>query len=224
MEAKSVSLSINRRETNLSEVLQMNKIYTNSAKGDLAKKEELDNFFPKMSYDDIVKMILDKGEIQVSEKERNLNIQNVKNDVANIIVEKTYNTETGLPFPINMILQVLDDINFQLKEDRDAKKQALKAIKMIIDKNILPIERKYMQINVTIKNQKIQEKDFPDFKTKFLNFLTEIHAQIIDSNTNDPKSFCIKCNILPNHYREILTDYEECKILLIFSYQYRNPF
>ncbi len=108
----------------------------------MAKKEDLESTFPNMSYEEIFKLILDKGEIQISEKERSLNFQNTKNNIASIIVEKTYNQENGMPFPQNVILQVLDDINFQIKENEDAKKQALKAIKLISEKHILPIERK----------------------------------------------------------------------------------
>jgi hypothetical protein len=118
-----------------------------------------------MTYEEVVKLILDKGDIQVSEKERNLNFQNVKNDIANIIVEKTYNLENGLPFTHNVILKVLNDINFNLKESEDAKKQALKAIKLIQEKDILPIERKMMQIFITIKNQKSFSENFEEFKT-----------------------------------------------------------
>ena len=55
-------------------MLQIDKIYKNANKGELAKKEDLAHYFPKMSYEEIVKLILDKGEIQVSEKERNFRI------------------------------------------------------------------------------------------------------------------------------------------------------
>lgn len=199
----------------MKEVLQVDKIFKNTVKGDLAKREEIESFFPNMSYEDVVKLILEKGEIQISDKERSLNYQNTKNDIANIIVEKTYNTENGLPFPITMITQVLEDIQFQLKDDQDAKKQALKAIKVIIDKNILPIERKLMQIFMSIKSVKIFEssKDFEDFKNEITEFLKSIQAQILEINTENPKSFKIKCNIFPNHYREILTKCENSNLL-----------
>jgi ribosome maturation protein SDO1 len=163
-----------------------------------------------MSYDEVVKLILEKGEIQVSEKERQLSIQNMKNDIANIIVEKTFNTQNGLPFPQNIILKVLDDINFCFNEKEDAKKQALKAIKLIQEKDILPIERKLMQIYVTIKNSKVfQQKDYEEFKEKFSNFLKSSNSQVVDSNMDNPKLFKVKCIIHPNHYREILTNYED---------------
>ena len=169
-----------------------------------------------MTYEEIVQLILDKGEIQVSEKERQLSFQNVKNDIANIIVEKTYNTQNGLPFPQHVIVQVLEDINFNVKESEDAKKQALKAIKLIQEKDILPIERKLMQIYITLKNNKSSpDKDFENFKIKFSEFLKKTNSQVIESNMDTPKTFKIKCTIHPNHYREILTNYEDSKIYFL---------
>jgi ribosome maturation protein SDO1 len=162
-----------------------------------------------MSYYEIVKLILEKGEIQVSEKERNLNFSNLKNDIANIIVEKTFNKENGLPFPQNVILKVLDDIKFQMRETEDAKKQALKAIKLIQDKDILPIERNLMQIFIKLKNSNMDENAFQKFAKQFLTFLNDNTSQIIDINTDTAKSFNIKCNILPNHYRDLLTKYQD---------------
>jgi ribosome maturation protein SDO1 len=196
----------------VNEVLQIDKIYNNAIKGDMAKKEDLESVFPNMSYEEIVKLILDKGEIQISEKERNLNFQNTKNNIASIVVEKTYNKDNGMPFPQNVILEVLDNINFQIKDNEDAKKQALKAIKLISDKNILPIERKLMQIFISFKNSKnISEKEFEEFKNKFQEFLKNSNSQILEINLDSPKQFRVKCNISPNHYREFLTNYEEGK-------------
>ena len=187
----------------------------------MAKKEDLESTFPNMSYEEIFKLILDKGEIQISEKERSLNFQNTKNNIASIIVEKTYNQENGMPFPQNVILQVLDDINFQIKENEDAKKQALKAIKLISEKHILPIERKLMQIFISFKNPKsVTDKDFEDFKVKFQEFLKTSNTQILQINLDNPRQFNVKCNIAPNHYREFLTNYEESKNISLFSFEY----
>ena len=134
---------------------------------------------------------------------------NVKNNIANIIVEKTYNKENGLPFPQNVILKVLEDIKFQIRDDQDAKKQALKAIKLIQEKDILPIERYLMNIFIKLKNTSIDENAFKDFLKKFMNFINENNSTIIEINTDNPKLFRLKCNILPNHYRDLLTKYQD---------------
>lgn len=203
-------------ETDINEVLQIDKIYKNAIKGDLARKEDLAHYFPNMEYEDIVKLILEKGDIQISEKERNLNHQNTKNEIANIIVEKTFNTENGLPFPNSMILQVLDDIKLNIRDDQDTKKQALKAIKLIQEKNILPIERKYMSFNLYIKEKNVKdENDLKEITNKILSFLEKINAVVLEKNVDKIKGFKIHCNVLPNYYRDLITNLEDGKFIIL---------
>lgn len=60
----------NKTETDLDEVMQTVNVFTNVSKGAVAKKEDLMKCF---GHDDIKKIcqeILDKGELQISEKER----------------------------------------------------------------------------------------------------------------------------------------------------------
>jgi ribosome maturation protein SDO1 len=166
-----------------------------------------------MSYVDIVKLILDKGEVQVSDKERESHNKNLKNQIASIIVEKTYNKETGLPFPQNVIQKILDDFKFIIKEDQDAKKQALKAIKFIQDQNILAIERNLMQILIKFKSKLYNDDQaYQKISKELLELLKNTNSIILEINTTDVRQFKIKCNILPNHYREILTEYQESTI------------
>jgi ribosome maturation protein Sdo1 len=193
----------------------MDKIYNNTIKGDLATKKDLTRFFPDMSYEDIIKLILDKGELQVSDKERESHNKNLKNQIANIIVEKTYNKETGLPFPHNVILKILDDFKFIIKEDQDAKKQALKAIKFIQDQDILAIERNLMQIMIKFKPKLYSDNiGFEDISKKVLDFLKDTNSIMLEMNTADARQFKVKCNILPNHYRELLTDYQDSNFII----------
>ena len=65
-----------KKETDISEVLQTNTIFKNVIKGDVAPASELKSVFPKKSHEDIVKLILDKGVIQVGDKERTNQYQN----------------------------------------------------------------------------------------------------------------------------------------------------
>lgn len=59
----------NKVETDISEVLQIDDIFTNVSKGLSAKKEDL-KVFGNLTKQEIVQEILNKGEMQVSEKER----------------------------------------------------------------------------------------------------------------------------------------------------------
>jgi len=118
-----------KKEKDINEVLQAQEIFTDAIKGDLCPRKVLKEVFPKMTYQEVIKLILDKGDIQTGEREREKGTANLKRYISNIIVQKTYNTDNGLPFPQDIVTQALDDINFKYNEKENEKKQALKAIK-----------------------------------------------------------------------------------------------
>jgi ribosome maturation protein Sdo1 len=72
-------------EKDLDEVLQTHTVFTNVSKGQVAKKEDLVAAFGKDDQTEICKMILEKGELQVSGKERQDQLELSVKDVANTI-------------------------------------------------------------------------------------------------------------------------------------------
>ena len=205
-----------KKEKDINEVLQAQEIFRDAIKGDLVPRKQLKEVFPKMSYQEIIKLILDKGDIQTGEKEREKGTANFKRYISNIIVQKTYNTDNGLPFPQDIITQALDNINFNYNEKENEKKQALKAIKELISKKVLPIERKLIQLKISLK--KIDNEDNPILKEKekldeftknLIQYLTEIEAEMIEKVTNNIDNYYIKVNIKTQYYREILSKYEK---------------
>jgi ribosome maturation protein SDO1 len=210
------------REKDLNEVLQTDKIYTDVGKGELAKKKELDEHFKTMTNEEIIKLILDKGEIQVSGLERDQNFTNIKNEIANIIVEKTFDIDTGLKYSQQMIVQALDDVNFVAKNDKPTKAQALAAIKLIQEKKALNMERKFLEIQITIKDNKFKGEteeellSLEEMKVKFLQFLADIESKFVSQNL-EPKTFKIIADIKPNHYRDLLAKFEDFYSIEIIS-------
>ena len=84
----------NKQETDINEVLQIDKIFTNVSKGDVAKQSDL-KVFGGLTEEQIVIEILNKGELQVSDLEREDHLDNLRKDIANIIVQKCVNTKDG---------------------------------------------------------------------------------------------------------------------------------
>lgn len=60
----------NKQEHDINEVLQIDKIFINVSKGEIAKSKDLQKAFGDLTEEEIVKEILNKGELQVSELER----------------------------------------------------------------------------------------------------------------------------------------------------------
>lgn len=84
-----------KQESNLNEVLQIDKVFADVAKGEFAKQKDMKAAFGKLDNDQIIMEILNKGEFQVSDKEREGQLENLRLDIANIIVKMSVNTKDG---------------------------------------------------------------------------------------------------------------------------------
>lgn len=90
--------------------------------------------------------ILDKGELQISEKERSAQLDAAFKDIATIISDKCVNPDSKRPYPVTMIEKSLKQIHFSVKPNKSNKSQALVAMKEL--QKVLPIERAQMKLRV----------------------------------------------------------------------------
>lgn len=146
------------------------------SKGQVAPKADLEKAFPKKSLDDIIKDILDNGELQVGEKERNAELERVKNEVIDIVAGKLVDPKTKRVYTSGMIEKALDGLSSQAasqqaeKKDEEsedkgkakelpkwtgivttksAKSQALFAMKALIAHQPIPVARMQMKLRIT---------------------------------------------------------------------------
>lgn len=145
----------NKTETDLDEVMQTVNVFTNVSKGQGAKMEDLIQCFGHNDIKKICMEILDKGELQISEKERHNQLESALKDVATIVSEKCINSETKRPFPVSIIEKSMKQIHFSVNPKKNTKQQALEVIKKL--KEVLPIERCMMRLRI-VTNKKNKEK------------------------------------------------------------------
>lgn len=142
-------------EKDVDEVLQTDLVFTNVSKGQEAKKDDLIKAFGTDNRAEICKIILAKGEAQVSEKERNVRNDSQYKEIAKIVAEKTYNTNTKRPFPAIEIEREMKECHFSMKPNKSAKQQALELIKVLSKK--IPIERAQMRLCAELKTESTAE-------------------------------------------------------------------
>lgn len=109
-------------EKDIDEVLQSGEIYSNASHGTAAKKSDLQLSFGEISKNEIIKIILEKGELQVSDKEREAQLNALQNDIANIITEKCVHPDSQRKFSTHQIQQAIKSIGFKIKPDQPAKR------------------------------------------------------------------------------------------------------
>ncbi len=69
----------------ISEVLQVEAIFSNVSKGVLANRKDVEKAFGMQNQDEVIRFILEKGIVQVSEKERKAQQEETFRDIATII-------------------------------------------------------------------------------------------------------------------------------------------
>jgi len=143
-------------ETDIDEVLQKPIVYVNVSKGELANSEDLKKAFKTTDQAKVCKIILDKGELQVSEKERKQELDQLFRDIATLIVEKCINKETGQALTIGVVERAMREIHVSVNPSKSAKQQALVVIKLLEEKSNLPIERAKMKLQLAIPKDQLE--------------------------------------------------------------------
>uniref|UniRef100_A0A915Q4K7 Ribosome maturation protein SBDS n=1 Tax=Setaria digitata TaxID=48799 RepID=A0A915Q4K7_9BILA len=138
-----------KKEKDIDEVLQTHTVFTNVSKGQVAKREELNAVFGTDDQLEICKIILEKGDLQVSEKERQVQSNSSFKEVANLIANMCVNPDTKRPYSSSVIENVLHEAHFSLKPNRSAKQQALEIIPKL--RESMRIDRAEMRLRVSVE-------------------------------------------------------------------------
>ena len=97
----------NKVEKDIDEVLQVHTIFANVDKGILAKSEDLIQAFGTDNEDEICVQIVDKGEFQVSEQERQMQLAALFKDIVSRVADLCINPESQKPYPPTTIERAL---------------------------------------------------------------------------------------------------------------------
>lgn len=136
-------------EKDLDEVLQIPQVFLNVSKGQTASNDELKTAFGTTDQNEIIQLILKKGELQVGEKERHAQSSQIRAEILQLIAGKCVNPGTKRPYPVTIIDKTLTELGFNVLTSKPAKSQALDAIRLIQEKNVIPIARAKIRVLVT---------------------------------------------------------------------------
>ncbi|KAA1107308.1 hypothetical protein PGT21_009734 [Puccinia graminis f. sp. tritici] len=174
-------------ETDLSEVIQTDTIFSNVSKGQLASHSDLLKSFPVpnktpatvLPSEEILLEILKNGELQVSDKERAQALVDKKREIIHLVAEKTVDPTTNRPHTSSMIEKALDELHFSVNLSKSSKTQALELIKSLSSRpEIISISRSQMKIRLTIPTTKESKK----LKPIILESITKVEVDETDED------------------------------------------
>ena len=112
-------------ETDLDNVLQINSVFLNVSKGQTAPSSDLAKAFgSKTPINEIILEILNKGELQVGEKERHAQLERVHNEVVGIVATKLVDPKTKRVYTTGMIEKALEMLSSQGSQAQQDKNTA----------------------------------------------------------------------------------------------------
>lgn len=143
----------------MDEVLQTMTVFSNVSKGVLAKREDLLQVFGTDDEHAICIKILADGEMQVSDKERKVELDTLFRDVAGILSEKCVNPKSKKPYTIGVLERALKDIHFSVDPKKPAK---LQAVEVCVCFALLPYSFSYEPKGVLLVS-----RPFPCYRLSF---------------------------------------------------------
>lgn len=139
-------------------MLQSQRVFTNVSKGEFANTKDLEKAFQTKKELDICKTILEKGQLQVGEKERGVAQDSLFAEIAEKVSEMSINTDTEGKYPPTIIQKAMrEEIHYSLQTKKNAKVQALDVIKQL-QKKKFPIERAKSKVKVNVSDVDVRDE------------------------------------------------------------------
>lgn len=183
-------------EKDLDEVLQAHTVFTNVSKGAVARAEDLQRAFGTADHAAVCVAILEKGELQVNERERQLQLEALLKDIATVVSEKCVNPQTKRPYTVGMIERAMRDAHFSANTTHSAKQQALDVIRLL--QASIPIQRAQMRMRLVLPRSGAKELRDALVASKLL-------VEVLDDGQWTSDALIVECLIDPGSFRA-LTD------------------
>ncbi len=122
----------------IDEIVEGYTVFENFSRGLKANKDDLVELFKTSDDREIVKHVLDKGELLITQEQRKRFLKEKQDEIIQYLVTHAVNPKSGAPHPPSVIEKAMDDAGVRIDQKRSASEQAKD---MIADLNkIIPIK------------------------------------------------------------------------------------
>jgi ribosome maturation protein SDO1 len=142
---------IDGKEINIVQSLAIDAIFKDSKKGTHASDEALKKSFGTSNLEEIAKLIILKGEIQLTTEQRHKMQTNKRNRIIDTIVRNAMDPKTKSPHPRKRIELALDEARVHVDPFKPVSEQVKTIIEVL--RPIIPISIEQVKISVKIPSQ-----------------------------------------------------------------------
>jgi ribosome maturation protein SDO1 len=142
---------IDGKEINIIQSLAIDAIFKDSKKGTHASEEVLKKSFGTSSIEEIARLIILKGEIQLTTDQRHKMQTNKRNRIIDTIVRNAMDPKTKSPHPRKRIELAMDEVGVHVDPFKPVSEQVKTIIELL--RPIIPISMDQVKISVKIPSQ-----------------------------------------------------------------------
>eukprot|EP01123_Difflugia_compressa_P008180 TRINITY_DN237_c1_g1_i1.p1 TRINITY_DN237_c1_g1~~TRINITY_DN237_c1_g1_i1.p1 ORF type:complete len:281 (+),score=74.09 TRINITY_DN237_c1_g1_i1:363-1205(+) len=124
-------LRYRKEQISFDQVLQSEEIWKDIKKGDRSNAEELKAAFGIDNPKEIAKLIVDKGEVQLTDGERKDILEKKRNEIINYIHKYYIDPKTKTMIPVARIDNALTEIKVRIDPDQSTEKQVQEILKKL---------------------------------------------------------------------------------------------
>ncbi len=136
------------REVEIEEILATPYVFKDAHKGDKASEHEMEKIFGTSDPYEVAKIILKKGEVQLTQQQRREMLEDKKRQIATIIHRHAVDPRTGYPHPVDRILRAMEEAGVHVDIFKDAEAQVPQIIKSLRRLLPLKIEMKIIAVKI----------------------------------------------------------------------------
>ena len=130
------------------DVVAAEEVFSDASAGKRASDEDLNKVFGSNVFDEIVRVVLQKGEIQLTTEQRRKIQEKKKRQLIELIVRGAVDPKTHLPHPAIRIEKILDQAKFSIDPFKPAEAQLDDALKVL--KPIIPIKMETVRLAIKV--------------------------------------------------------------------------
>ena len=139
------------KNIDVSQVIAIDEVYCDSSKGLRANAEKLQKHFKTLDHAEAAKLILEKGELQLTTEQRRKMIEDKRKQIISIITRNFLDPRTGLPHPPARIEQAIKEVTISIDPFKDAQEQSKLFVEEL--RKIIPLKSEKMKIRIKVPPQ-----------------------------------------------------------------------
>jgi len=134
------------KNVTISSILASDEIYADANKGTRISDEKLMKHFKTTDPTDIAKMILERGELNVTTEQRKRLVKDKRKQIVQIISKSCVDPKTHLPHPATRIENAIDEARVVIDPSIRAEEQTKKIIDEL--RPILPLKAEQLKLSI----------------------------------------------------------------------------